>query len=161
MPRVGLDGRDLLRKRTGVVNNSLHLARELTASHPNDVIVYVDRPSGGDDEAPPIDVPLRRIGAPAQVWKHVALPLRLARDHITVFHSPTGTLPALAACQQVVTLHDVFASVEPRWFSPRMGWQLRLTQRRAAHAADRVIAVSETTRRDLVVSYKAATEKIC
>ena len=45
MLRVGIDGRDLLRKRTGVVNNTLHLARELTAAHPSEVIVYTDRPA--------------------------------------------------------------------------------------------------------------------
>src|SRR5262249_51865806 len=50
VPRVGFDGRDLLRKRTGVVNNTLHLARELSASHSADVLVYVDRPRGGSDE---------------------------------------------------------------------------------------------------------------
>ena len=43
MPRVGFDGRDLLRKRTGVVNNTVYLARELSAAHPTDFLVYVDR----------------------------------------------------------------------------------------------------------------------
>jgi glycosyltransferase involved in cell wall biosynthesis len=157
--RVGFDGRDLLRKRTGVVNNSLHLARELTASHPAEVLVYVDQPARAD-ELPPVGVPLTRIGAPPLVWKHLALPLRLARDGVTVFHSPTGTLPALAPGRQVVTIHDLFAVVDPRWFSPRVGWQLRLTQRRAARTATRVIAVSECTRRDLIQHFGVPAEKI-
>jgi len=159
--RVGFDGRDLLRKRTGVVNNSLHLARELTAGHPNDFLVYVDRPGGAPDELPPANVPLREIRAPALAWKHLALPLRLARDGVTVFHSPTGTLPAMVRCRAVVTVHDLFATVEPRWFSRRVGWQLRFTQRRAAHTADRVIAVSETTRRDLIERYDVDAQQIC
>ena len=76
MPRVGFDGRDVLRKRTGVVNNTLHLARELTAAHPSEVVVYVDRPAAVDEE-PPADVPLRRLNALPIAWKHVALPLAL------------------------------------------------------------------------------------
>lgn len=159
MPRIGLDGRDLLRKRTGVVNNTLHLARQLTWAHRSDVIVYADRPSTADEQAP-VEVPLSRLGAPAVLWKHVALPLALARDRVEVFHSPTGTLPLWAPCRQVVTIHDVFAAIDPDWFTPRMGWQLRTTQHRAAHAAAAVIAVSESTARDLVERYGVPAERI-
>jgi glycosyltransferase involved in cell wall biosynthesis len=157
--RAGIDGRDLLRKRTGVVNNTVQLARELTAAHPSEVIVYVDTPASADEPAPE-GVPLRRLAAPPMVWKHLALPLALARDRVTVFHSPTGTLPLLAPCRQVVTIHDLFAAVEPGWFAPRIGWQLRTTQRRAAHAAAAAIAVSECTRGDLVERYRVPPERI-
>jgi glycosyltransferase involved in cell wall biosynthesis len=160
MPRVGLDGRDLLRKRTGVVNTTLYLARELTAAHPLDVVVYADRPAHTAEDGPAPGVPLREIAAPPIVWKHVALPLALKRDGVRVFHSPTGTLPLVAPCRQVVTIHDLFAAVEPSWFTPRMGVQLRTTQRRAAHAASAVIAVSECTRRDLVERYGIPAERV-
>src|SRR5207249_3078400 len=133
---------------TGVVNNTLYLARELTATHPAEIVVYADCPRGVQEE-PPTDVPLRHLEAPPVLWKHVALPLALLRDRVGVFHSPTGTLPLLAPCRQVVTIHDVFAAVEPAWFAPRTGMQLRVSQRRAAHTARGVIAVSECTRRDL------------
>ena len=159
MPRVALDGRDVLRKRTGVVNNTLHLARQLTAAHPSDVLVYADRPTTADEQAP-VDVPLRRLNAPPILWKHVALPLALLRQKIDVFHSPTGTLPLWAPCREVVTIHDLFAAIEPAWFTPRVAWQLRVTQRRAAHAAAAVIAVSEATRRDLVERYAVPAERI-
>src|SRR6266851_6935915 len=111
VPRVGLDGRDLLRKRTGVVNNTVNLARVLTADHRPDVIVYVDRPASSAEQPPP-GVPLREVTAPPVLWKHVGLPLALARDHVDVFHSPTGTLPLVTACKQVVTIHDLFAAIE-------------------------------------------------
>jgi glycosyltransferase involved in cell wall biosynthesis len=158
--RVGFDGRDLLRKRTGVVNNTLHLARELTASHPSEFRVYVDRPGRQGDEAAPPEVPLRVLSAPPVTWKHVALPLALTRDHIDVFHSPTGTLPLLAPARQVVTMHDLFAALHPEWFQPRAGLSLRLAQRRAARTAQRVIAVSERTRRDVVERYRVPSERV-
>ena len=160
MLRVGFDGRDLLRKRTGVVNNAVHLARELTTAHPGQVVVYVDRQPTSEDEPVPSDVKPRVVDAPPLVWKHAALPLALAADRVQVFHSPTGTLPWLAPCPEVVTLHDVFAAIEPRWFSTRMGTQLRLTQKRAAQAAKRVIAVSERTRQDLIAHYRVNPNKI-
>jgi glycosyltransferase involved in cell wall biosynthesis len=159
MLRVGFDGRDLLRKRTGVVNNTLHLARELTSSHPTQVLIYVDQPVTPDEQAP-AGVPLRAIAAPPILWKHLALPLALARDRVDVFHSPTGTLPLVAPCRQVVTLHDLFAAVEPRWFAPRVALQLRTAQRRAAHTAAAIIAVSECTRRDVVERFGVPPERI-
>jgi glycosyltransferase involved in cell wall biosynthesis len=159
MPRVGFDGRDLLRKRTGVVNNTVNLAREVAAAHAGEFVVFADRPAHAD-EPPPEGVLLRSVAAPRGVWKHAALPLALARERCQVFHSPTGTLPVWAPCRQVVTVHDLFAAIEPRWFAPRIGWQLRLTQRRAAHAADRVIAVSQRTRADLVERYGVPERKI-
>jgi glycosyltransferase involved in cell wall biosynthesis len=228
--RIGFDGRDLLRRRTGVVNNAVNLATELTAAHPGEVTIYVDRFSAGAreeeedgehgrqylrnsgniarpagsveaspggareaavsatgappsaisgaashacaaqasapashhayDEAPPSGVPLRPIHAPAILWKHLALPLALRQDRREVFHSPTGTLPLWTPCRTVVTLHDLFAAIEPRWFTARIGRQLRLTQRRAARTADRVIAVSERTRCDLVERYQVPPQKI-
>jgi glycosyltransferase involved in cell wall biosynthesis len=162
--RVGFDGRDLLRKRTGVVNNAVHLATELHAAHPGELVVYVDRSavdaSWESAESPPPRVPLRSIVAPPVAWKHVALPMALRQDRCQVFHSPTSTLPAWTPCPTVVTIHDVFAAIEPGWFAPRVGWQLRLTQRRAARTATRVIAVSERTRSDLVERFRVPPNNI-
>jgi glycosyltransferase involved in cell wall biosynthesis len=159
MLRVGFDGRDLLRKRTGVVNNTLHLARELSSTHPSQLLVYVDQPATAD-EPPPDNVPLRRLAAPKLLWKHMALPLALARDHANLFHSPTGTLPLVAPCPQVVTIHDLFAAVEPRWFAPRTALQLRTAQHQAARTAKAIIAVSDCTRRDVVERFGIPAERI-
>ena len=125
MLRVGFDGRDLLRQRTGVVNNAVHLARLLADRTDGALIVYADT---FVDAAvrPPDEVPLKRLTAPPIVWKHLALPLALLRDRVDVFHSPTSTLPLLAPCRQLVTMHDLFAAVEPAWFpSQRAAAQLR------------------------------------
>ena len=122
-------------------------------------VVYADR-FVDPQVAPPPGVNLRRLAAPPIAWKHLALPLALWRDRIAVFHSPTGTLPLLAPCRQIVTIHDLFAAVEPGWFSPSMARQLTLSQRRSARSADAVIAVSACTRRDLVERYGIPEAKV-
>ncbi len=160
MLRVGFDGRDLLRQRTGVVNNAVHLARLLADRTDGALIVYADT---FVDAAvrPPDEVPLKRLTAPPIVWKHLALPLALLRDRVDVFHSPTSTLPLLAPCRQLVTMHDLFAAVEPAWFpSQRAAAQLRFAQRLAVRAASSVIAVSECTKGDLVERYRVPPEKV-
>lgn len=229
MLRVGFDGRDLLRKRTGVVNNAVYLARHLADRNDAEFIVYVD---AHQEERAPDGVPIRRLASPADVWtraqrssrvrqrgrtsaatwarggqagsedpeqaeaeqhgaragaerreqargqqhreragarrvalpaavwKHVMLPMALLHDGVRVFHSPTGTLPIVAPCRQVVTIHDLFAVIEPRWFSPRHARQLQLTQRLAARNADAVIAVSQRTKCDLIQRFGVAEERI-
>lgn len=157
--RVGFDGRDLLRKRTGVVNYAVQLARQLGEQQGGELLVYVD---GYSDPAvqPPVLPGVRRLSAPPVLWKHAALPLALAWDRVDLFHSPTGTLPLLAPCRQVVTIHDLFAEIEPAWFPPRMARQLRTTQRRAAHAAAAICAVSARTARDVVERYGVVEQKV-
>jgi glycosyltransferase involved in cell wall biosynthesis len=103
---------------------------------------------------------LRRLGAPPVLWKHAALPLALLADRVDVFHSPTGTLPVWAPARTVVTVHDLFAELEPRWFPPGMAAHLRSAQRRAASAADAILAVSETTKRDLVAHYGVPPDRV-
>jgi glycosyltransferase involved in cell wall biosynthesis len=88
------------------------------------------------------------------------LPLAMVRDRVSLFHSPTGTLPFAVPCHEVVTIHDLFAAVEPRWFTPRVGLQLRLSQHRAANSAAAIVAVSECTRRDLVERFSVPAERI-
>jgi glycosyltransferase involved in cell wall biosynthesis len=159
VPRVGFDGRDLLRKRTGVVNYAVHLAAHHTTTASAQLIVYADR-HVDPLVAPPPAVPLRRLAAPPVAWKHVALPLALLRDRIDLFHSPTGTLPLAAPCRQVVTIHDLFADIEPRWFPPRVARRLSLAQKRAARSADAVIAVSARTKQDVAEHYHVPEHKL-
>ena len=157
--RIGFDGRDLLRKRTGVVNYTLELARRLSRRADGDLLVYAD--TFRDPEvAPPAEVRLRRLAAPPVVWKHAALPLALRRDRADAFHSPTGTLPLVAPCPRLVTIHDLFAEVEPGWFPRSMGRRLRLAQRRAARGAAAILAVSETTARDVVGRYGVPEQRV-
>lgn len=157
--RIGFDGRDLLRKRTGVVNYTVHLAREGARRPDATLLVYADT-YADPDVPPPADVPLRRLPAPPLAWKHAALPLALRRDRADLFHSPTGTLPLWAPCPQVVTIHDLFAVVGPDWFPGRMAATLAGAQRRAARAAAAIVAVSHTTRRDLVERLGVPEERI-
>lgn len=149
--RVGFDGRDLLRKRTGIVNYAVHLARQDTGRPDCELLVYADN-FEDPGVSPPTGVAVRRLPGRAipGAWKHLSLPLALKRDRVDLFHSPTGTLPFVAPCPEVVTIHDLFALVEPAWFPRGVAAHLVASQRRAARAASAVIAVSETTRNDLV-----------
>lgn len=156
--KVGFDARDVLRPRTGVANHALHLLEALAGcSRGHALLPYVDR---RDDGRSPKGVRLRAIPGPPGVWKHVSLPIALVADRVDLFHSPSGTLPLWSPCPAVVTVHDLFAEIEPSWFPARVGLQLRYTMRRACRVARRILAVSEATKGDIARFYGVPRERI-
>ncbi|MBI1865012.1 MAG: glycosyltransferase family 4 protein [Nitrospirae bacterium] len=84
-------------------------------------------------------------------WEHAILPYRLNRAGVDVFHGPAFLIPFRSPTfRTVVTVHDlvVFLHPEtvPRRYSLYMQWLVRMAVKRA----DRIIAVSECTRLDLM-----------
>jgi glycosyltransferase involved in cell wall biosynthesis len=78
-----------------------------------------------------------------------------------VFHAPHYVYPLMLPCPGVVTIHDCIHLRFPRQLpNPAAGVYARLMIRRAVRAADRVIAVSEATRADLIELVDADRSKI-
>ncbi|MCW3063387.1 MAG: glycosyl transferase group 1, partial [Solirubrobacterales bacterium] len=84
------------------------------------------------------------------LWREVALPAWLAAQRPDVLWGPATALPRLAPVPTVVTVHDLapvlFPGTKPQ---PGRGGSEPGANRRAARQADRVIAVSGTTARDV------------
>jgi len=89
------------------------------------------------------------------------LPSLLARHAVDLYHSTAYALPAIggAGPATVLTVHDLVADVFPAALSRRHRMAFRRTFRSAVTAC-RVIAVSESTRRDLLRRYEVAPERV-
>lgn len=85
----------------------------------------------------------------------VLLPPLLRREGFGLYHSPVYALPraGLRGVRLVLTVHDLAADVHPEGLSLRHRAAFRRTFR-SARGADRVIAVSGTTRRELLERYE-------
>ena len=81
---------------------------------------------------------------------------------INVFFSPHWRVLALSpATPLVVTFHDLFFEIMPEFFTWRRRiWHWFMGYKRAASRADKIIAVSENTKQDLVELYGIEKEKI-
>ncbi len=92
---------------------------------------------------------LRRIPAP-RLWTHARLgpALRAARPDVAFI--PAHVLPLVPPRRSVVTIHDLGYEHYPEAHPRSQRLYLRLSTRWSAHAATRIIAISETTKRDLV-----------
>src|SRR5690349_13440313 len=86
-------------------------------------------------------------------WTQVELPRRAAAAGADVIHHPLPAHARSAPCPQVLTLHDLAFERLPECFDAAFRRWASLTHRRAARAADAVVCVSQTTRRDAMARW--------
>lgn len=96
-------------------------------------------------------------------WHRLGLPFPAERLAGTcdIFHSPDFALPPLRQARGVVTVHDLSFLRLPEHADPGLRDYLRRTVPRSVERAARVLADSESTRRDLVDLLGVPEEKIC
>ena len=90
---------------------------------------------------------------PELLWEQVWLPRILGRRDAALVHAPNCFLPLRRPCPGVVTIHDLAFEDHPEDFRRTTGWKYRTFASRAARSADRVICVSDHTRRDVCERY--------
>jgi glycosyltransferase involved in cell wall biosynthesis len=93
------------------------------------------------------------------MWEQVGLPLLLARDRPSLFHSPFG-LPIVCPSPGIATIHDLCFITHPETFTHRMRTYFRLFIPRSARRARIVLTVSETSRRRLVELFGIPETKV-
>ncbi len=95
------------------------------------------------------------------LWSQIFLPLRLyKKKNIDVFFSPAHYLPRFCPVPAVVTIHDLSFLYFPEDFLQKDLYQLKNWTEYSLKQAKKVIAVSKTTKKDIVKSYQLPEEKI-
>jgi glycosyltransferase involved in cell wall biosynthesis len=107
----------------------------------------------------PEETELRCIPSP-RLWTHGRLSLEMLRHPVDALFVPSHVLPLVHPRRSVVTVHDLGYIHEPAAHTHWSRLQLRLTTRWNASRARRVIAISESTKRDLVRHYRTPAAKI-
>ncbi|MDX6696646.1 MAG: hypothetical protein QOE65_43 [Solirubrobacteraceae bacterium] len=99
-------------------------------------------------------------GPGPELWfEQARLPRELRRRGASLIHAPNCFLPLRRPCPGVVTVHDLAFHEFPHDFGTRTGWKYRTFTPRAARSAQRVICVSEFTRRDVCERYGVDPER--
>ena len=122
-------------------------------------------PGINNDEFPPRCVlhrcswtkenPVARIA-----WEQTSLPFLIRKSGLDVLHSPVHVLPAVCPCRSVVTILDLTFIRFPQTFPLFQRRYLDFFTRRAVKKADAIIAISESTKRDIVELLGAPEGKI-
>jgi len=150
----------------GISRYGRNLLPALRALPENEYTVYL-----GDRNIPPDFQPdarfhLRFSRLPTRrppvriLWEQLFLPLALARGGARLLHSLGYVQPLLCPGRSVVTIHDLSFLIYPSHFNRTNRLYLSVFTRQAAARADRTIADSANTKRDVVRLLGVPEEKV-
>jgi len=108
-------------------------------------------------------VKLIRVGSNTVPFlsRHILLPLRLLLSRPSVYFSPFGQIPYFWKGTSVVTIHDVAIYEHPEWFADlgNQDFSVRVSVPRSIQSAQKIIAVSESTKQHLEQVFPSSGEK--
>ncbi len=94
------------------------------------------------------------------VWEQTLFPLLIRRYRLDVVHSPHYTMPMLKACAQVVTFHDMTFFLHPEAHLAYKRVFFRTMIPVSARRADALIAISHSTRADILRRFPIAPTQV-
>jgi len=99
--------------------------------------------------------------SPYSIREQFSIPWTLLRVRPDVFHEPHYVLPPLTRCRSVVTIHDCIHLRFPQYLPNRAALAYARTQMSsAARRSDRILTVSEASKRDILTYFDVAPEKV-
>ena len=140
--------------RGGPRTYGVALARALAARDDVDLVVLTDYP----ETFPGIETVA--LKGPRPLADHLGVPRLLKRLRPDVYHNTKNALPLRTPCPAVVTLHDLAYHHFPETFGLFSRLYLKWHHEHAARRADRIIAVSEHARGDMVATLGVPEAKV-
>jgi glycosyltransferase involved in cell wall biosynthesis len=166
--RIAIDASPLLKPKTGVGFYIFNLLRELIARAPHEEfrLLFNSLRHQPDLDGHAFDFPnvrpiRRRIPGPLlwRAWQYTNLPpAEWLVGRFDLIHGMNAILPPRFRGAAVLTVHDLYFRHHPEHCDALGGLYLAATMERSLRRADRVIAVSHATRRDLLALFPGAIE---
>jgi glycosyltransferase involved in cell wall biosynthesis len=95
------------------------------------------------------------------IREQLHVPWVLMRERPDVFHSPHYVLPPAIRCRSVVTIHDTIHLTLPQYLPNRMAYvYAKASMWAAARRSDRILTVSEASKRDIVRLLDVRADKV-
>lgn len=168
---IGYDAKRAACNKTGLGNYSRYVLGMMGLQYPdNRYLLYTPKVSCPDRLEPLLaggNMELRQPGAMGRalgpLWRSLEIPRLCAADGVDLYHGLSNELPLNInrwGVTSVVTIHDViwrrtpgdYAAIDRAIYDKKYGHSARI--------ADRVIAISECTKRDLVNDFQIDPAKI-
>ena len=157
---IGLDAKRIVRNGTGLGSYGRTLVNDLAVIVPDDTCLRLYAPDEGEEryrvqvnESPRIEMVYPHGRVCKSLWRSRGIVSDLLRDGVNLYHGLSGELPLTihkSGIRSVVTIHDLIFMRHPEyyhWLDTKIyAWKFRQTVREA----DRIIAISECTKRDII-----------
>lgn len=157
---IGLDAKRIVRNGTGLGSYGRTLVNDLAVIVPDDTCLRLYAPDEGEEryrtqvnESPRMEMVYPHGRVCKSLWRSRGIVADLLRDGVNLYHGLSGELPLTihkSGIRSVVTIHDLIFMRHPEyyhWLDTKIyAWKFRQTVREA----DRIIAISECTKRDII-----------
>ena len=165
--KIGINGRFLVAKRTGVQRAAYNLLRTLIkVDQNNEYFIFtgrnqIDNPDWKKENVVVVSSDLREAESfRNHLWEQFTLP-RLAKKHkIDLLHSPANMAPLFYSGKSVVHIHDLCFVVNPQWYSFSFHTLYNFVIPRLARRASKVITNSNNSRNDLLQFCSIPSESV-
>lgn len=150
--RIGIDARPLMSETpSGIGVYLLEILYALNLDDGNEYILYSNAPLKNKDA---ILNKFKQVVVPGKTGTLVVcfgLKKQLKKDCIDVFWGTEHMIPLNARqVRKVLTVHDLALLINPKWGSWKNAVMQNVFCRLSCKVADRIIAVSEATKKDIV-----------
>lgn len=161
--RIGIDAsRAFLGKRTGIEEYSYQVIKHLRDVLPGGrVVLYVRKSQKAQVESEkwPDNWEIRIIKLP-RFWTQLGLSLEMLLRPVDALFVPAHTVPFIHPSRTVVTVHGLEYEFVPETYSLWERVYMRFSIRNSCRWAQKIISVSENTKKDLIDLYKVDENKI-
>lgn len=149
--RVGFDVTALRAPQGGVGTYTANLLHHLREGSDDDIVPMLPRRrrAGG-----------RTVSLNKTLWMQTLLPIQLARLGADVCHFTNNVAPWWTPCPAIVTIHDTTLWMFPGYHPRRRLLAMRPFIPLGARSARAIIAVSASTKRDIVRTLKVPEDKV-
>jgi glycosyltransferase involved in cell wall biosynthesis len=146
---------------TGVEKVQRAILRELVQLDPeNEYILLAKRPVKLGFDLPPnfrmVDLSPHQ---PSYLWRELFVPPILNKEKVAVYHSPVSAIPVLGKAKKIATVHELpWVERDRGDASVKTGHRVWLYLN--TRYAERIVAISERTRQNILQLYPDAASKV-
>lgn len=169
--KIGFDAKRATANFTGLGNYSRTLIRNVEKFYPEqECILFTPVLKRTDQYTDLLDHPSTRLILPSSwfpgllraFWRTFTVSRLAAKHKAQIFHGLSGELPFFLNRQikAVLTVHDLIFMRFPAYYKPFDRFLYRMKLQAACKRADRILAISEQTKQDLVEFMGLAPERI-
>jgi glycosyltransferase involved in cell wall biosynthesis len=169
MLRIGFDAKRAFLNNTGLGNYSRSVITSLASSFPeNEYFLYTTKLVNNNRTAGMLNYPGVSVRTPnipilKSLWRSRFVVNRLIKDKIDLYHGLSHEIPVTiqnTSIKTVVTIHDLIFLRYPQYYKPADRKIYEMKFRNACKNADKIIAISEQTKRDIIHYFGTEEAKI-
>lgn len=168
MHRIGFDAKRLFNNFTGLGNYSRTLLRNLVYYYPDFAyFLYTPKVQKNSDTTVFLNSPAYSVHTPGglerPLWRNFLIRQTLMQHKINLFHGLSNEIPFgldQLPLKKIVSVHDLIYKYYPRHY-PTVDRQIyELKTKYACQHSDQIIAISSSTKADLMKYYQVPEQKI-